>query len=162
MESPLPRNRLNWFGPCYVRASPRFPSHIIILVFLAKKNKTKNFYDSNWKYAIIIFKDWRSAIKNHLIGNLSLQFNHTPKLIVAIQSDMETYHCNSEPYWEFVIQFWRPVELQRHISNFTNCNGITQNHKSCNGIFSINPITVILSSEKRVSLLVCIRRNGRT
>jgi hypothetical protein len=42
----------------------------------------------NWKYAITIFKDWRSAIKNRLIGNLPLQFNHMPKLVIAIQSDI--------------------------------------------------------------------------
>jgi hypothetical protein len=29
-----------------------------------------------WKYVITILKDRRSAIKNHLIGNLPLQFNH--------------------------------------------------------------------------------------
>jgi hypothetical protein len=42
----------------------------------------------NWKYAIKIFKDWRSAIKNHLIGNLPLQFNHMPKLVITILSDI--------------------------------------------------------------------------
>jgi hypothetical protein len=45
-------------------------------------------YWVNWKYAITIFKDWRSAIKNRLIGNLPLQFNHMPKLVIAIQSDI--------------------------------------------------------------------------
>jgi hypothetical protein len=30
----------------------------------------------------------RSVTKNHLIGNLSLQFNHMPKLSIAIQSDI--------------------------------------------------------------------------
>jgi hypothetical protein len=69
----------------------------------------------NWKYAVTIFKDWRSAIKNHLIGNLPLQFNHTPTLAIAIQSDMEICHCNSERYWKFAIQFQRLVELQWHI-----------------------------------------------
>jgi hypothetical protein len=34
------------------------------------------------------FKDWRYATKNRLIGNLPLQFNHTPKLAIAIQSDI--------------------------------------------------------------------------
>jgi hypothetical protein len=42
----------------------------------------------NWKYAITIFKDWRFATKNRLIGNLPLQFNHTPKLAIAIRSDI--------------------------------------------------------------------------
>jgi hypothetical protein len=52
---------------------------------------------------------------------------------------LETCHCNSEQYWKFAIQFRHLVELQWHISNFTNCNGISQNDKSCNGIFPINP-----------------------
>jgi hypothetical protein len=91
------------------------------------------------KYAITIFKDWRSAIKNHLIGNLPLQFNHKPKFAIAIPSDMEICHGNSERYLKFAIQFRHLIKLQWHISNFTNCDGISQNSKSCNGIFPINP-----------------------
>jgi hypothetical protein len=43
----------------------------------------------NWKYGITIFKDWRSAIKNHLVRNLPLQRNHTPKLVIAIKVILE-------------------------------------------------------------------------
>jgi hypothetical protein len=53
----------------------------------------------NWKYGITIFKDWRSTIKNHLIENLPLQFNHTRKLAIAIQSDIETCHSILASDW---------------------------------------------------------------
>jgi hypothetical protein len=68
-------------------------------------NSIRQNYRVNWKYAITIFKDWRSAIKNHLIGNLPLQFNHKPKFAIAIPSDMEIDHGNPERYWKFAIQF---------------------------------------------------------
>jgi hypothetical protein len=48
----------------------------------------------NWKYGITIFKDWRSTIKNHLIRNLPLQFNHKLKLVIAIRSDIENLSFN--------------------------------------------------------------------
>jgi hypothetical protein len=45
----------------------------------------------NWKYAITIFKEWRFAINYHPIGNLTLQFNHTLKVAIAIRSDIGNF-----------------------------------------------------------------------
>jgi hypothetical protein len=66
----------------------------------------------NWKYDITILKDWRSAIKNRVIGNLPLQFNHTLKLVIAIQSDIRNLLLQFEAILEITIKFQHLVELQ--------------------------------------------------
>jgi hypothetical protein len=75
-----------------------FTSNLLIRIVIINQIQIRGLYKLlgdyfyvrvNWKYVFTIFKDRRSTIKNHLIGNLSLQFNHTRKLAIAIQIDMK-------------------------------------------------------------------------